>query len=169
MPEKQDRSIGELFGELASESSQLIRQEIALAKVELTETATSVGKNIGFLVLGGAVAYAALLTLLAAVVLLLADHMPSWAAALLVAVLVGIVAAVLVSKAIASLKKTDVTPRQTVQTFEGGCTMGEATGQVRATDDLNAINVEIKSGTHHPNPSSAPEGEQGASQNPFRH
>ena len=52
MPDKQDRSIGELFAELANESGQLIRQEIALAKVELSEKATIVGRNIAYLVLG---------------------------------------------------------------------------------------------------------------------
>ena len=118
MPDKQDRSIGELFGELANESGLLIRQEIALAKVELTEKATTVGRNVGFLVLGGAVAYAALLALLAALIILLANVMPWWAAALVVAVLVGIVAALLISKALAALKKTDMAPRQTVETLK---------------------------------------------------
>jgi uncharacterized membrane protein (DUF106 family) len=118
MPDKQDRSIGELFSELASESSLLIRQEIALAKVELTQKATRVGRDAGFLVLGGAVAYAALLALLAALILLLANVMPTWLAALVVALLVGIVGAVLVSKALTDLKKTDVTPRQTVETLK---------------------------------------------------
>ena len=52
MPDKQDRSIGDLFSELANETALLIRQEIALAKVELTHTATRVGRNVGFLGLG---------------------------------------------------------------------------------------------------------------------
>ncbi|HEX4164795.1 MAG TPA: phage holin family protein [Bryobacteraceae bacterium] len=118
MPEKQDRSIGELFSELANETSLLIRQEVALAKVELSDKATRVGRNIAFLVLGGAVAYAAVLTLLAALVLVLANVVPAWAAAVVVAVAVGIVAAVLVSKALSELKKTDLAPTQTVQTLK---------------------------------------------------
>jgi uncharacterized membrane protein YqjE len=118
MPDKQDRSIGELFSELASETGLLIRQEIALAKVELTQKATRVGREVGYLVLGGAVAYAALLALLAAIIILLANFMPSWVAALVVAVLVGIVGAILISKALANLKKTDVAPRQTVETLK---------------------------------------------------
>jgi uncharacterized membrane protein YqjE len=118
MPDKQDRSIGELFSQLASETSLLIHQEIDLAKVELTQKAKTVGLNVGYLVLGGAVGYAALLAFLAALIILLANIMPWWAAALLVAVLVGIVAAVLISKALASLKKTEVAPRQTVETLK---------------------------------------------------
>lgn len=118
MPDKQDRSIGELFSELASDTGLLIRQEIELAKVELTQKASHVGRNVGYLVLGGAVAYAALLALLAAIIILLAGFMPWWAAALVVAVVVGIVAAVLVSKALKSLKNTNVAPRQTVETLK---------------------------------------------------
>ena len=118
MPDKQDRSIGELFADLANETSTLVRQELALAKVELTQTATRVGRNVGQLVLGGAVAYAALLALLAAIIILLADIMPWWTAAFVVAVLVGIVAAVLILKALAALKQTNLAPRQTVETLK---------------------------------------------------
>ena len=118
MPDKQDRSIGELFSELANETGLLIRQEIALAKVELSQKATRVGRNVGYLVLGGAVAYAALLALLAAIIILLANFMSAWIAALIVAVVIGIIGAVLISKALADLKKTDVAPRQTVETLK---------------------------------------------------
>jgi uncharacterized membrane protein YqjE len=118
MTEKQDRPIGELFSELASETSLLIRQEVALAKVELTQKANRVGRNVGYLVLGGAVAYAALLALLTAVVIVLANVMAWWLAAFVVAVLVGIVAAVLISRALATLKKMEVAPRQTIETLK---------------------------------------------------
>jgi uncharacterized membrane protein YqjE len=118
MFEKQDRSIGELFSELANETGLLIRQEVALAKVELTQKANRIGRNVGYLVLGGAVAYAALLALLAAIIILLANVMPWWVAALVMAVLVGIIAAVVISKALAALKNTEVVPRQTVETLK---------------------------------------------------
>ncbi len=118
MAEKQDHSIGELFSELASETTALIRQEIALAKVEFTQKAITVGLNIGYLVLGGAVAYAALLALLAAIIILLATVMAWWIAALIVAAVVGIVAALLISKAVTALKKTEAAPRQTVETLK---------------------------------------------------
>lgn len=118
MTEKQDRSIGELFSELASETSLLIRQEVALAKVELTHKANRVGRNVGFLVLGGAIAYAALLALLAAVIILLANVMAWWLAAFVVTVVVGIAAAVLIFKALAALKHTEMAPRQTIETLK---------------------------------------------------
>ena len=105
-PDKQDRSIGELFGDLAKETGALFQQELALAKVELSQKASRVGANVGRLAVGGAVAYAAMLAFVAGLIGVLANVMPWWAAAFVIAVLIGIVAAVLVSKALATLKQT---------------------------------------------------------------
>ena len=118
MPEKEERSIGELIANLASETGTLVRQEIALAKVEPGQKATRIGSNIAQLAIGGAVAYAALLALLAGVIGLLATAMAWWAAAIVVAIAVGIVAAVMISKALDSLKRTELAPRQTVETLK---------------------------------------------------
>ena len=115
---REDRSLGELFSELAKDTSTLVRQEVALAQVELTQKATTVGKNVGFLVVGGAVGYAALLCLLATVIIGLSYFIPAWLSALLVSIAVGIVAYVLINKALTALKNADLTPRQTVETLK---------------------------------------------------
>ena len=115
---KEDRSLGDLFSELASDTSLLVRQEVALAQTELTQKATVVGKDIGFLVVGGAVGYAALLAILAAAIIGLALFIPAWAAALIVGVIVGIVAFIMISSALKSLKKTSITPEKTVETLK---------------------------------------------------
>jgi putative superfamily III holin-X len=117
-PMKQERSLGELFSELAGETSTLVRQEVALAKAELTQKAAYVGRNVGLLVVGGAVVYAAFLAVMAAAVIGLSNAMPWWAAALVVGVVVGIVGGALLFKAAYALKETDVTPRQTVETLK---------------------------------------------------
>lgn len=115
---KEERSIGELFTELAGETSTLIRQEVALAQTELTEKAASVGKNIGFLIVGGAIGYAALLAVLAAIVIGLAAWIPAWASALIVGVAVGIVGFLMISSALAALKKMNIAPRETVKSLK---------------------------------------------------
>jgi len=114
----EERSLGDLFSELAAETGTLVRQEVALAQTELTQKAASVGKNIGFLVVGGAVGYAALLAVLAAAIIGLAQLVPAWAAALIVAVVVGIVAFLLISSALKSLKTTELAPRETVKSLK---------------------------------------------------
>jgi hypothetical protein len=115
---KEERSLGDLFSELAAETSTLVRQEVALAQTELTRKATSVGKNVGFLAVGGAIGYAALLSFLAAVIIGLSYVIPAWAAALIVSAVVGIVAFLLITSGLKALKETDLTPRQTVETLK---------------------------------------------------
>jgi len=125
---KEERSLGDLFSELATETSTLVRQEVALAQTELTQKATSVGKNVGFLVAGGAVGYTALLVILAAIIIGLTQLISNlsgwqiitsaWIAAAIVGLVVGIVAYILVTSALAKLKNTELTPRETVETLK---------------------------------------------------
>lgn len=125
---KEERSLGDLFSELASDTSTLVRQEVALAQTELTQKAATVGKDVGFLVAGGAVGYTALLVILAAIVIGLTQLIAyfsgwqlitsAWIAAAIVGLAVGAVAYFLVTSALAQLKRTELTPRQTVETLK---------------------------------------------------
>lgn len=116
---KDDRSLGELFAELARETSTLVRQEMGLARAEMTQKATRVGKDVAFLAIGGAVAYAGVLALLAAVILgLAALGLPAWLAALIVGLVVVVVGYVLVQRGRDALKREDLAPRQTVETLK---------------------------------------------------
>src|ERR1700712_1180175 len=117
MPElKHERSLGELFGDLANETSALVRQEVALAKVELSQKAALIGRNVGYLLVGGAVLYAAVLTLIATVIIILAGIMSWWLASLIVGALLAIVGSLLVTNALSALKNANLTPQQTVET-----------------------------------------------------
>jgi Putative Actinobacterial Holin-X, holin superfamily III len=117
-----NKPLGDLFADLASEMSNLVRQEIALAKVEVGQKAKHIGRNVGYLVVGGAVAYAAMLAVIAAIIMLLARVMPEWGATLLVGVLVAGIAWLLIGKALAALQQTDITPRETVETLKEDAT-----------------------------------------------
>lgn len=114
----ENKPLGDLFGDLASEMSNLVRQEVSLARVEISQKAKYAGRNIGYLVVGGAVAYAALLAVLAAVIMLLDKVMPAWGAALLVGVVVAAIGWLLVGKAMSALQQMEVTPRETVETLK---------------------------------------------------
>lgn len=118
----ENRPLGDLFGDLASDMSNLVRQEVNLAKVEITQKAKYVGRNVGYLVVGGAVAYAALLAILAGIILLLTRVMPHWGAALLVGVVVAIVGWLLLGKAMTALQNAELTPRETVETLKEDAT-----------------------------------------------
>ena len=114
-----DRSLGELFAELAREMSRLVQQEIALAKTEMTQKATRVGINVAFLLMGAAIAYAGLLAIIAAIIIALGTYvMPMWAAALVVGLVIAGIAAALVMKGLNALKSEDLAPRQTIETLK---------------------------------------------------
>lgn len=115
---KEERSIGELFSELAGETSNLVRQEIDLARVELTQKAADVGTNIAWLTAGGVIGLVGALALTAALILILAKFIEPWLAAVLVGGAFIIVAAVMVMSAIKAIKDTELTPRQTVETLK---------------------------------------------------
>jgi hypothetical protein len=114
----ENRPLGDLFGDLATDMSNLVRQEVTLAMVEITQKAKYVGRHVGYLVVGGAVAYVAMLAIVAAIIMLLAKVLPDWGAALLVGVVIGIVGWLLIGKAMTALQNTDLTPRETVETLK---------------------------------------------------
>jgi hypothetical protein len=115
-----ERSLGDLFAALSRETTTLVRQEMTLARTEMTQTAARVGKDIGFLAAGAAVAYAGFLALVAAVIIVLATvGLPWWLAALIVGVVIAGAGYVLVQRGRANLKQEDFTPRQTVETLKG--------------------------------------------------
>ncbi|MDG4770438.1 phage holin family protein [Solwaraspora sp. WMMD792] len=90
-----ERSTAELVQQAGEQISRLVRDELALARAELTEKGKHAGLGIGLFGGGGVVALYGLGVLIAAGVLLLAQAWPPWLAALAVAVLLFLVAGVL--------------------------------------------------------------------------
>jgi xanthine/uracil permease len=115
---KEERSIGELFSQLANDTTTLVRQEVRLAKVELGQKATQAGKQIGLIALGGAVTYAGFLAIITALIALLAQYMSVWLSALIVGVVVAGIGYFLSRREIVALKQLDMTPKATVATLK---------------------------------------------------
>jgi uncharacterized membrane protein YqjE len=86
---------GELVKELSQQVSELVRQEVELAKAEMTEKGRKAGIGAGFLGGAGVAGLAALGALTAFLILVLDLAMPAWAAALIVTALWAAVAGVL--------------------------------------------------------------------------
>jgi hypothetical protein len=116
--EVSETSVGELIGNISNDLSTLFRQEVELAKVELKQEASKAGKAAGMLGAAGFAGYLVVILLSFALVAALSNVMdPGWAA-LIVAVLWGIVGAVLYSNGRKKLKTVDPTPRRTVDTLK---------------------------------------------------
>lgn len=117
-PDVSDRSVGELLGRVTTDLSTLMRQEVALAKVELKEEAQKAGKAGGLLGGAAAVGYLVLVFLSLALMFALDNAMGIGWAALLTAVILGIVAAVLFAVGRGRLKQVNPKPEQTVETLK---------------------------------------------------
>jgi uncharacterized membrane protein len=116
---RDDRSLGELFGDLARDMGILVRQEVSLATTELTYKASSIAREMALLAVGGMVAYAGFLAIVAAIIIVLATAgLAWWLSALIVGVIVAAVGVVLVQRGLGALKRVDLAPRQTMQTLK---------------------------------------------------
>ena len=116
---RDERSLGDLFSDLSRETTTLVRQEVQLAKAELTQSATEAARGIGMLFAGGAVAYAGLLFLLLAIVFgLIEAGWDAWLSALVVGLVVVAIGAILVLRARESLKPANLAPRRTIETLK---------------------------------------------------
>lgn len=117
-PPQPEPSLGDLFGELSREASLLIRQEVQLAKVEMREKAQKAAKDIAFMIVGGMLANTALLALVAALILGIAEFTAAWLAALVVGVVILGVAAVFIFTGLNDLKQIEPTPETTIETLK---------------------------------------------------
>lgn len=90
-----EQSIGELVKDLATETSTLVRQEIDLAKAEMTERGKQAGKGAGILGAAALVGLLAAGALTACLIAALDLAMATWLAALVVTVVFGAIAAAL--------------------------------------------------------------------------
>ena len=114
---RQDRPISGLFADLARETTNLARTEIELAKAELSEKAGQAAGGVAFLAVGGFIAYAGLLVLLAAAVLGLALYVQPWLAALIVGGVVLAIGAVLLLMGKNRLSANNLQPKRTMETL----------------------------------------------------
>jgi hypothetical protein len=108
-----ERSLGELFSDLSQKTSLLIRQEVQLATTELTQKAAQASRGAAMVGVGGAVAHAALLTLVASLVLLLVQlGLDAWGAAGLTGVVLAAAGYLLVRRGLHTI--TPIAPTETV-------------------------------------------------------
>ncbi len=104
-PSSAQHSVGELVGQATEQLSQLVRQEVSLAKEELAEKGRRAGRGGGLLGAAGAFAYAGLLALAGTATAALSLALAVWAAALIVTAVLFVIAAVLAARGRAQLRR----------------------------------------------------------------
>jgi hypothetical protein len=93
-----DRPTGELLRELSQQTTDLVRQEIELAKAEVGEKGKQAGIGAGMFGGAGLFGVGAFAALTTAIIAALSLAMDTWIAALIVTVVYGAIAAVLAQR-----------------------------------------------------------------------
>ena len=117
----QTRPFGELLRELADGSTSLIRQEVRLARLELSESLRGVTRGTVLVVVGSVMLLLGTLAVLTGLILLGGDQWLRdryWLAALIVFALAGVLALVFASRGKALLSPRQLAPDETVATLE---------------------------------------------------
>jgi hypothetical protein len=117
---RQERSIGELFGQLTQDLSLLVRQETQLAKTEIQEKISRASRDLVALAAGGIVALIGGFAITTAIILLLVDPvgLEPWLAALLVGAVLAGGGYLMLQKGLRDLKTVDPAPRRTVESVK---------------------------------------------------
>jgi hypothetical protein len=118
MMQADDRSLKELLSDLTSSLTNLVRKEIQLARAETSEKITQSMVAIGAIAAGGILALSALIVLLQALVIAIAEMgVPPALASLIVGLAVAVIAYVLIHKGTNDLKATSLAPDRTIDSL----------------------------------------------------
>jgi len=124
---RSEPTLAGLFRELRDETTTLPRQEVALAKTEMSEKASKIGRNSIYLAIGGLVAYAGLMFILLMVMRLtvsgllragLSEELVYWLAPGIIGVVIALVGYAMVQKAINTFSRESLTPEKTIQSLK---------------------------------------------------
>jgi hypothetical protein len=114
---KAERSLATLLSDVAGETVELVRQELALFKAELQEKLSKAGIGAALVGAGALIAYSGWLFLLLAAVFALALVLPVWAAALIVGALVLGIGGVLALIGKSRMRADALTPERTMRSL----------------------------------------------------
>jgi H+/gluconate symporter-like permease len=123
----QPTSIPGLLRDLRDEATTLVRQQVALAKVELKENVSRLGGHVAKIAVGGVVTFVGAIVLLIGVgqllgVLLeaagLSDNTAQWLGPVIVGLIVAVIGWALLAKAKKALAQESIAPRQTIETLK---------------------------------------------------
>lgn len=120
-------NIVDLLKRLRDDTTVLVREEVALAKVEVSEKASKLSRNVGYLAAGALVGYSGLVLMLMGLGFLLSqffqeqgmrDGTAAFLGFLIVGAVIAVISAGLVMKAINALKAQSLKPEQTLETLQ---------------------------------------------------
>lgn len=112
-------SLGELFRQLAEDSATLVREEVALAKTEMSRNLKSAARDATMVLVGGIVALLGTIILLAGLVILLGDALDNyWLGALIAGLVLLAIGGLLAISNLNKLKHEELAPDRTIKTLQ---------------------------------------------------
>lgn len=133
-------SLSGLFANLFDDMVLIARQEIQLARVELTKRVAASANVLSEITTGGLLAYVGLLALLIGVMLLLAKLLPLWGAGLVVGLLVVVAGVVVVQMGRRALGQLSILPEKTIASIQRDVAM--MSGKSPATKETNVADTQ---------------------------
>jgi len=116
---RMDRSLGELFSDLSQQTADLIKQEMRLAKAEIGEKVSDLGRHAMMIGVSIAFGLAAVIAVAAAIALFLVDlGVAPWGAAIITAAVMGVTAYMLAQSGISALRKKSIAPVETIHSLK---------------------------------------------------
>jgi uncharacterized membrane protein YqjE len=117
--QREEAPLGDLLRRLGEDAGVLVRDEIALAKLELRESLKDYAQDAAKLAVAAGAGLVGALSLTAFLIIALGDLMDNyWLSALLVTVVLLVTAAVLGKRALAHMKRNSLAPEETVRTLK---------------------------------------------------
>ena len=113
-----DQSIGDLFGRLASDAGTLIRSEIRLAVAETKQNVRSVGSASAWLAGGILIGALSIMTMVAALILLIAIWLPAWLSAAIVSFVLAGVGAAIANQGWSMLNRAELAPEDSIESIK---------------------------------------------------
>jgi uncharacterized membrane protein YqjE len=115
---RQRESISDLLGNLAVQTTNLVRDEFALVGREFYEKGKSLKPALIVLALGAFLAMLASIALCAAIILVISQYINTWLSAAIIGGILGVIALMLLSFSVSRLKQTSLRPEQTLRSLE---------------------------------------------------
>lgn len=114
---ERERTFDELLTDLSIEVRDLIRQELLLAKNEMSAKFSRAVTDMKSAAIGGALLHAGFFVILAAAVIVLGNAVSYWLSALIVGIVACAAGYYMVKKGIADMRRIDITPRETISSI----------------------------------------------------
>ena len=114
----EERSIGDLFSDLTADVRVLVRQEVALARAEISDKASHLGRNAATIAIGAVLLFVGFEAIVATAIIALSLVLPAWLSALIVGAVLALVGGLLAWRGYQDFKERGVVPQETVESLK---------------------------------------------------